>query len=70
MNSWTDKIRSNTVEEHLDAHVGGRCAHVREEMLLVLRIAVFCTADDPKERPSAKEVRCMLSQIRIHQELV
>ena len=41
MNSWTDKIRRNTVE-YLEAHVGGRCVHVREEMLLVLRIAMLC----------------------------
>uniref|UniRef100_A0A0D9WPE0 Protein kinase domain-containing protein n=1 Tax=Leersia perrieri TaxID=77586 RepID=A0A0D9WPE0_9ORYZ len=35
-----------------------------EQILLVLRIAVFCTADDPMERPTAKDVRCMLSQIK------
>ena len=37
-----DKIRSNTVGEYLEAHVGGRCMHVREEKLLVLRIAMLC----------------------------
>ncbi|GJM89993.1 hypothetical protein PR202_ga06228 [Eleusine coracana subsp. coracana] len=46
-----DKIRTNTVEEFLDPNVGGRCAHVREEMLLVLRIAVLCTARAPRDRP-------------------
>ncbi|KAK8537675.1 hypothetical protein V6N13_096517 [Hibiscus sabdariffa] len=35
-----------------------------EQMILVLKIAYFCTLDDPKERPSSKDVRCMLSQIR------
>ncbi|CAM0914051.1 unnamed protein product [Alopecurus aequalis] len=35
-----------------------------EQILLVLRIAVFCTADEPKERPAAKDVRCMLAQIK------
>ncbi|XP_066376529.1 leucine-rich repeat receptor-like serine/threonine/tyrosine-protein kinase SOBIR1 [Miscanthus floridulus] len=35
-----------------------------EQILLLLRIALFCTKDDPKERPSAKDVRCMLSQIK------
>ncbi|KAG6490937.1 leucine-rich repeat receptor-like serine/threonine/tyrosine-protein kinase SOBIR1 [Zingiber officinale] len=35
-----------------------------EQMLLVLRIAVFCTAEDPKERPSSKDVRTMLAQIK------
>ncbi|BAT79436.1 hypothetical protein LR48_Vigan04g070200 [Vigna angularis] len=35
-----------------------------EQMLLVAKIACFCTMDDPKERPNAKDVRCMLSQIK------
>ena len=35
-----------------------------EQMLLVLKIACFCTMDDPKERPNSKDVRCMLSQIK------
>ncbi|KAJ4961136.1 hypothetical protein NE237_021046 [Protea cynaroides] len=35
-----------------------------EEMLLVLKIACFCTVDNPKERPNSKDVRCMLSQIK------
>ncbi|RWW70690.1 hypothetical protein BHE74_00021626 [Ensete ventricosum] len=35
-----------------------------EQMLLVLRIAIFCTMDDPKERPSSKEVCSMLAQIK------
>lgn len=35
-----------------------------EQMLLVLKIACFCTLDNPKERPNSKDVRCMLSQIK------
>ncbi|RWV96800.1 hypothetical protein GW17_00040463 [Ensete ventricosum] len=35
-----------------------------EQMLLVLRIAIFCSMDDPKERPNSKEVRTMLAQIK------
>ncbi|XP_042496134.1 leucine-rich repeat receptor-like serine/threonine/tyrosine-protein kinase SOBIR1 [Macadamia integrifolia] len=35
-----------------------------EQMLLVLKIACFCTVDNPKERPSSTDVRCMLSQIK------
>ncbi|KAK9726697.1 hypothetical protein RND81_05G231400 [Saponaria officinalis] len=35
-----------------------------EQMLQVLKIACFCTLDDPKQRPNSKDVRCMLSQIR------
>ncbi|ESR56054.1 hypothetical protein CICLE_v10019677mg [Citrus x clementina] len=32
-----------------------------EQMLLVLKIACFCTLDDPEERPNSKDVRSMLS---------
>ncbi|XP_062116087.1 leucine-rich repeat receptor-like serine/threonine/tyrosine-protein kinase SOBIR1 [Humulus lupulus] len=35
-----------------------------DQMLLVLKIACFCTLDNPKERPNSKDVRCMLSQIK------
>ncbi|XP_057971579.1 leucine-rich repeat receptor-like serine/threonine/tyrosine-protein kinase SOBIR1 [Malania oleifera] len=35
-----------------------------EQMLLVLKIACFCTLDDPKQRPNSKDVRCMLAQIK------
>ncbi|XWS47854.1 hypothetical protein CRYUN_Cryun13aG0021100 [Craigia yunnanensis] len=35
-----------------------------EQIVLLLKIAYFCTLDDPKERPSSKDVRCMLSQIK------
>lgn len=34
-----------------------------EQMLLVLKIACFCTLENPKERPNSKDVRAMLSQI-------
>nr|XP_010904536.1 leucine-rich repeat receptor-like serine/threonine/tyrosine-protein kinase SOBIR1 [Elaeis guineensis] len=35
-----------------------------EQMLLVLKIACFCTYDDPKQRPNSRDVRHMLSQIK------
>ncbi|KAH7510573.1 hypothetical protein FEM48_ZijujUnG0111300 [Ziziphus jujuba var. spinosa] len=35
-----------------------------EQMLLILKVAYFCTLDNPKERPNSKDVRCMLSQIK------
>jgi len=34
-----------------------------EQMLQVLKIACFCTLEDPKQRPNSKDVRCMLFQI-------
>ncbi|XP_073001070.1 uncharacterized protein [Typha latifolia] len=59
------RLRSNRgVEELLDASVGGRCEHVREEMLLVLRIAVLCTARSPKDRPSMRDVLTMLGEAK------
>uniref|UniRef100_M8CDF2 LRR receptor-like serine/threonine-protein kinase RCH1 n=1 Tax=Aegilops tauschii TaxID=37682 RepID=M8CDF2_AEGTA len=51
-------------EELLDAGVGGRVDHVREEMLLVLRIAVLCTAKSPKDRPTMRDVVTMLAEAK------
>lgn len=50
--------------EVLDASICGECAHVREEMLLVLRIAVLCTARSPKDRPSMRDVLTMLGEAK------
>ncbi|KAK9200736.1 hypothetical protein WN944_015934 [Citrus x changshan-huyou] len=41
--------------------VGNGC---EEQMLLVLKIACFCTLEDPNERPNSKDVRRMLLQIQ------
>nr|XP_043635472.1 putative cysteine-rich receptor-like protein kinase 23 [Erigeron canadensis]XP_043635473.1 putative cysteine-rich receptor-like protein kinase 23 [Erigeron canadensis] len=35
-----------------------------KQMLLVLKIACFCTMEDPKERPNSMDCRIMLSQIQ------
>uniref|UniRef100_A0A0D9VPH0 Protein kinase domain-containing protein n=1 Tax=Leersia perrieri TaxID=77586 RepID=A0A0D9VPH0_9ORYZ len=60
-----ERLRSNTgVEELLDASVGGRVDHVREEMLLVLRVAVLCTAKSPKDRPTMRDVVTMLGEAK------
>lgn len=59
-----DKLRSNQVEEVLDGSVGGRCKHVQEEMVLVLRIALLCTAKLPKDRPSIRDVLTMLGEAK------
>ncbi|KAJ9176499.1 hypothetical protein P3X46_011806 [Hevea brasiliensis] len=58
------KIMDNRpLEEALDKNVGN-CNHVREEMLLVLRIALLCTAKLPKERPSMRDVITMLGEAK------
>ena len=62
---WTRrKIRDNkSLEEALDPNVGN-CKHVQEEMLLVLRIALLCTAKLPKDRPSMRDVITMLGEAK------
>lgn len=57
-------IRDNrSLEEALDPSVGN-CKHVQEEMLLVLRIGLLCTAKFPKERPSMRDVMTMLEEAK------
>ncbi|KAK7336914.1 hypothetical protein VNO77_17467 [Canavalia gladiata] len=58
------KIRDNkSLEEALDPSVGN-CRHVLEEMLLVLRIAILCTAKLPKDRPTMRDVTMMLGEAK------
>lgn len=60
-----EKIRNNeSVEQVLDPNAGGQCKHVQEEMLLVLRIAVLCTAKLPRDRPSMRDVLTMLGEAK------
>ncbi|XP_028790248.1 leucine-rich repeat receptor-like protein kinase PXL1 [Neltuma alba] len=63
--AWVRKKRSNGgLEEALDPTIAGRCRHVQEEMLLVLRIALLCTAKLPKERPSMRDIVTMLGEAK------
>ncbi|XP_010936120.1 uncharacterized protein [Elaeis guineensis] len=60
-----EKLKNNRgIEALLDPTVGGQCKHVQEEMLLVLRIAVLCTAKMPKDRPSMRDVLTMLGEAK------
>lgn len=62
---WIRKKRCNrALEEALDPTIAGQCKHVQEEMLLVLRIALLCTAKLPKERPSMRDVITMLGEAK------
>ncbi|KAI7983632.1 MDIS1-interacting receptor like kinase 1 [Camellia lanceoleosa] len=65
INEWIrKKIRDNrSLEEALDPNVGN-CKHVQEEMMLVLRIALLCTAKMPKDRPSMRDVITMLGEAK------
>ncbi|OWM90269.1 MDIS1-interacting receptor like kinase 1 [Punica granatum] len=58
------KIRDNrALEETLDPNIGN-CQHVQVEMLLVLRIALLCTAKLPRDRPSMRDVIMMLGEAK------
>ncbi|XP_010540915.1 PREDICTED: MDIS1-interacting receptor like kinase 1 [Tarenaya hassleriana] len=58
------KIRDNRpLEETLDPNVGN-CRHVQEEMILVLKIALLCTAKLPKDRPSMRDAITMLAEAK------
>ncbi|KAM3323091.1 leucine-rich repeat receptor-like protein kinase PXL1 [Capsicum chacoense] len=62
---WVRRIVNNKAsEEALDADVAGQCKHVHEEMLLVLKIALLCTAKLPKERPSMRDIIAMLGEAK------
>ena len=59
------KIRSKrAAEEALDPYIAGQCKHIQEEMLLVLRIALLCTAKLPKDRPSMRDIITMLGEAK------
>ncbi|XP_059435687.1 leucine-rich repeat receptor-like protein kinase PXL1 [Corylus avellana] len=52
------------LEEALDNNIAGDCKHVQEEMLLVLRIALVCTAKLPRDRPSMRDIITMLGEAK------
>ncbi|KAK2999109.1 hypothetical protein RJ639_024348 [Escallonia herrerae] len=58
------KISSKASEQALDTEIAGQCQHVQEEMLLVLRIALLCTAKLPKDRPSMRDIITMLGEAK------
>lgn len=62
---WIRRTSSNgKLDEALDPEIAGQCKHVQEEMLLVLRIALICTAKLPKDRPSMRDIITMLGEAK------
>ncbi|XP_031503298.1 leucine-rich repeat receptor-like protein kinase TDR [Nymphaea colorata] len=60
-----EKIRSKEgALEVLDKKAGAECESVREEMLLVLRVALLCTARSPADRPTMRDVVSMLREAK------
>ncbi|XP_042506343.1 leucine-rich repeat receptor-like protein kinase TDR [Macadamia integrifolia] len=68
-NSIVDWVKSKMkskdgVVEILDKNAGSSCASVREEMMLVLRVALLCTSKNPADRPSMRDVLSMLHEAK------
>ncbi|XP_042053499.1 leucine-rich repeat receptor-like protein kinase TDR [Salvia splendens] len=64
------KIRMKSdVKDVLDKNAGASCASVREEMMLVLRVALLCTSRNPADRPSMRDVVSMLQEAKPKRKL-
>ncbi|CAA0836154.1 Leucine-rich repeat receptor-like serine/threonine/tyrosine-protein kinase SOBIR1 [Striga hermonthica] len=62
MVKWMRKVMaSEEPKQAIDPKLLGN--GYEEQMLLVLKVACFCTLENPKERPNSKDARCMLAQI-------
>ncbi|KAJ7218795.1 hypothetical protein O6H91_Y469600 [Diphasiastrum complanatum] len=60
---WIDyHLQVGTVEDVLDPKLAGSSSEV-EDMMLAIKIALFCTLENSSERPSSKDVLTMLEQI-------
>lgn len=73
-NSIVDWVRSkmknkNDIYNVLDKSVGASCPRVREEMMLLLRIALLCTSRNPADRPSMRDVVSMLHEAKPERKL-
>ena len=68
-NSIVDWVRSKIktkegTNEVLDQNAGGGCSRVREEMKVLLKIALLCTSRNPPDRPSMRDVVSMLLEAK------
>lgn len=54
-------VNSETASQAIDPSLIGQ--GYEDQMLLVLKIACFCTDDDPRKRPTSRDVLTMLTQI-------
>ncbi|KAL2540040.1 Leucine-rich repeat receptor-like protein kinase TDR [Abeliophyllum distichum] len=64
--NWVkSKIKTkNGINDVLDKNVGASCVYIREEMLLLLRVALLCTSWNPVDRPSMRDVVSMLQEAK------
>lgn len=68
-NSIVDWVRSKIktkegTKDVLDQNAGASCGSVREEMMLLLRVALLCTSRNPADRPSMRDVVSMLQEAK------
>ncbi|XP_010693707.1 leucine-rich repeat receptor-like protein kinase TDR [Beta vulgaris subsp. vulgaris] len=68
-NSVVDWVRTkikmkNGIHDILDKNAGSSCTSVREEMMLVLKVALLCTSRNPADRPSMRDVITMLQEAK------
>ncbi|XP_071734321.1 uncharacterized protein [Rutidosis leptorrhynchoides] len=68
-NSIVDWVRSKMktkegIRDVLDKNAGASCSSVREEMMLLLRVALLCTSRNPADRPSMRDVVSMLQEAK------
>ncbi|KAK9724435.1 hypothetical protein RND81_05G071500 [Saponaria officinalis] len=68
-NSIVDWVRSkvkskNGIDDILDKNAGASCLSVKEEMMLLLRVALLCTSRSPVDRPSMRDVVSMLQEAK------
>ncbi|XP_059624896.1 leucine-rich repeat receptor-like protein kinase TDR [Cornus florida] len=73
-NSIVDWVRSKIktkdgINEVLDKNAGASCAPVREEMMLMLRVALLCTSRNPADRPSMRDVVSILQEAKPKRKL-
>ncbi|KZV43423.1 leucine-rich repeat receptor-like protein kinase TDR [Dorcoceras hygrometricum] len=73
-NSIVDWVRSkiktkDSLIDVLDKNAGSSCTSVREEMMLVLRVALLCTSRNPADRPSMRDVISMLHEAKPDRKL-
>nr|GMC65776.1 leucine-rich repeat receptor-like protein kinase TDR [Ipomoea batatas]GMC65779.1 leucine-rich repeat receptor-like protein kinase TDR [Ipomoea batatas]GME13644.1 leucine-rich repeat receptor-like protein kinase TDR [Ipomoea batatas] len=68
-NSVVDWVRTKLkskdgIKDVLDKNAGASCLSVREEMMLLLRVALLCTSRNPADRPSMRDVVSMLQEAK------
>ncbi|XP_073043493.1 uncharacterized protein [Primulina eburnea] len=73
-NSIVDWVRykikmKDSMIDMLDKNAGASCNSVREEMVLVLRVALLCTSRNPADRPSMRDVISMLHEAKPNRKL-